>query len=101
MTDDGVSAGAISKTSFVVSATPVPNSEDSCQPASGETRVNRSRQTEVKLFVTGSQAIVDGSLSNVDCKYDVVVVLPDGFTGGPPRGTRQRMSLPPRLRRRS
>ena len=79
---DGVSAGAIRATTFVVTATPVPNSEDVCQPASAETSVNRSRQTEAKLFVTGDQAIIDGDLDIVDCEYDVTVVLPDGFDGG-------------------
>ena len=36
-TNDGVSAGAISETTFVVTATPVPNSKEQCQPATTET----------------------------------------------------------------
>ena len=81
--NDGVSAGAIqATTTFVVSATPVPNSKEQCQPASAETARTRAGAIAADLFLTGNTAIVGGSLSNVNCRYDVAIALPAGFTGG-------------------
>ena len=82
-TTDGVTAGAISETgTFVVTATPVPNSKAQCQPVTEETAKNRAGAVEAKLNVTGNVAIVKGALSTVNCKYDVEIALPPGFTGG-------------------
>ena len=81
-TNDGVTAGAIQATrTFVVSATPVPNSKDQCMPVSKETGRTRAGIIAVDLFLTGDSAIVGGSLSNVNCHYDIAIALPAGFTG--------------------
>lgn len=82
-TNDGVTDGAIKETAvFVVTATPVPNSKPQCQPVTGETSRNRAGSVSVRLFVTGNSAVVEGRLTRVNCKYDIEVALPPGFTGG-------------------
>ena len=76
---DDVSRGAISKTTFTVTATPVSSSKDSCEAASAETEYSKADGAVAKLDVVGEGAIVDGSQTNVNCEYDVEVALPDGF----------------------
>lgn len=81
--NDGVTAGAIQATrTFVVSATPVPNSADQCQPTSAETSKTRAGAIAADLFLTGNTAIVDGARRTVNCAYDIAIALPAGFTGG-------------------
>ena len=81
--NDGVTAGAIQATrTFVVSATPVPNSKDQCMPASAETTKTRAGAIAADLFLTGNSAVIDGALRTVNCHYDIAIALPAGFTGG-------------------
>jgi len=90
---DGVTAGAIAETgSFEVTATPVPNSHEQCQPATADASKNRAGDVEATLNVSGNTAIVGGSLVNINCRYDVEIKLPPGFTGGA-TGTNKRTNI--------
>ena len=79
---DSVSRGAVKSTTFVVTATPVSNSHPACQETSGETEVINTGATQVKLFLVGNEAIVEGDNTDVNCSYDVVAAVPAGFSGG-------------------
>ena len=77
--DDGVTRGAIKETTFTVTAVPVANSKVVCQGVAAETEVNDLSATVAKLNVVGNQAVLDGELTPVNCRYNVEVQLPDGF----------------------
>ena len=79
---DSVSRGAVKATDFVVTATPVANSHPACQETSGETEVINTGATQVKLFLIGNEAIVNGDNTDVNCSYDVVAAVPAGFDNG-------------------
>jgi hypothetical protein len=77
--DDGVTGGAIEETTFTVTAVPVANSKVVCQGVAAETEVDDFSDTVAKLNVVGNQAVLDGELTPVNCRYNVEVQLPDGF----------------------
>ena len=77
--DDGVTGGAIEETTFTVTAVPVANSKVVCQGVAAETEVNDLSATVAKLNVVGNEAVLDGELTPVNCRYNVEVELPDGF----------------------
>ena len=75
---DAVSRGAIEKTTFTVTATPVNKSHAACQAVSEESSVD-NKVNSASLTVIGDAAIVDGEDVDTNCRYNVTVVLADGF----------------------
>ena len=75
---DAVSQGAISKTTFTVTATPVRKSHAACQTVSEESAVENNVNS-ASLTVIGASAIVDGEDVDTNCSYNVEVVLASGF----------------------